>query len=94
MGDLANRRRVSITISDDDYKIIADYAAIAQKPPTTIVRDLVVELLPTFKAVVDAVKQVGIDKQSAISSMQLELLSRLNDASSVSYDLQKELTKL
>lgn len=89
-----NRKRISITLSEDDYNLIAEYAEIFQKPPTTIVRDLVVELLPTFKAVVDAVKQVGIDKQAAISSMQLELLSRLSDAASVSHDLQKELKKL
>lgn len=54
--------RVSITLDRLQYEQLSRYSHIVRKPPTTVVKDLVVDFLPSFAAVVDSFSDIDKTK--------------------------------
>lgn len=74
-------KRVSIVLTDEEYGVLQAYAVASRKKPTTVVSDVVRELMPTFQMVSAAVSQVESDKSKALATLNLVLLKGIHRAS-------------
>ncbi len=83
--------RVNITLPDDVYLALKEYAAVNNSQPTTIARDLLIEMMPSFIAVTKAAKEAQNSKKTALMSLQSVLIDGIHNASGISSELQKEL---
>ena len=83
--------RLNVTLSDQDYATLSEYAALMQKPPTTMIGDLVREMLPSMKAVIEAARLAESDKALAMNTL---LSLALNQIGKVSASAQKEIEGL
>jgi hypothetical protein len=68
---VADTVRVSVTLSTEDYLLIDSVAMKTGTRPATMIRQLVVECLPTYKAMLDALTEIELGKKdSGISIME------------------------
>lgn len=86
--------RVNITLPDDIYDALKEYSDIMQTQPTTVARDLLMEVMPSFIAITQAVKEAESSKKNALSSMQSVLIDRLSSGAALANELQQEIKNL
>jgi hypothetical protein len=88
-------KRVSITLTDREYQILADYAKVFSDLPTSVVSHLVKEMLPRYEILIKARLLVEAGKFEEAASLANTLVLRaINDASSASVELQEEIQGL
>lgn len=77
-------RRLNITLSDGDYETLVRYSALKNAPPTKMAGDIMRELMPTFKAVIEAVTEAKSNELQAKATLQGALLDGIAQAVSIS----------
>lgn len=80
---------IKVSAPDDVYDVLKAYAAVLGSTPSTVIRDLLVEIAPSFQGVVDAIRLVDNDKHNALSRIQSVLLNGISDASALAVSVQK-----
>ena len=85
---------IKVSAPDDVYEVLKTYAELMGTTPSTLVRDLIVEIAPAFRGVVEAVQAADHSKQAALSCMQGVLLDGISAASSLAAQVQEEITGL
>lgn len=80
---------IKVSAPDDVYDILKQYAAVMGSTPSTVIRDLLVEIAPSFQGVVDAMRSVQEDKQGALLKIQGVLLVGINDATALASEVNK-----
>ena len=85
-------RRVSLTLSDEEYEVLKAYAKAANLTPTTVVHKLFTELVPVFSSVVIAAQLAEEDKKASLIKLQSALLDGIHTATGISSELQKDLS--
>lgn len=61
---------VKVSAPDDVYDVLKAYAAVLGSTPSTVIRDLLIELAPSFHGVVAAVQLLQEDKRGALLRVQ------------------------
>lgn len=82
-------KRVSIVLTDDEYEVLQAYASASHKRPTTVVSDIVKDLLPTFTLVSAAVNKAEGDKAKVLADLNLALLKGIYQASELAVVIDK-----
>lgn len=88
-------RRVSISLSDEEYRILSEYATVTQDLPTSVAGELVRSMLPRYEILVKAFLLVQSGKVEEGSRLAQSLVLRsINEASGASLELQEEMKGL
>jgi len=86
--------RVNATLPDDVYEVLRKYSALMGTTPSTVLRDFVIEMTPSFSGVIEAVRLAEGNKKKALEEIQSLLLDRVHEAVSLSSDVQREISGL
>lgn len=86
--------RVNITLPDEIYEALKEYSDVMQTQPTTVARDLLLEVMPSFIAITQAIKEAENSKKNALSTMQSVLLNHLSTGTTLASELQQEIKNL
>lgn len=86
--------RVNATLPDDVYEVLRKYSALMGTTPSTVLRDFVIEMTPSFSGVIDAVRLAEGNKKKALEEIQSLLLDRVHEAVSLSSEVQREISGL
>ena len=85
---------IKVSAPDDVYSVLKSYADVMGTTPSTLLRDLIVEMTPAFSGVVEAMRVADENKHAALSRMQSVLLNGISTASSLAVEVQEEITRL
>ncbi len=85
---------IKISAPDDVYGVLKAYADLMGTTPSTLIRDLIIEISPAFNGVVEAMKVAEQNKHVALSRMQGVLLNGISSASSLASEVQEEINGL
>lgn len=71
--------RVGITLDRLQYEQLSRYSHIVRKPPTTVVKDLVVDFLPSFSAAVDSFSNIDKTKSVFVDNLLKDISSNVSN---------------
>lgn len=86
--------RVNLTLPPELYASLSAYAAANKSTPSTIVRDLLLELSPLFDNITACLNEADASKKDLLTGLQSTLIQGISTASSISHELQQEITGL
>lgn len=78
MSDRHNHR-VNLTLPPDVLEIVRGYSDIIGKPPSTMIRDLLIEMLPMMQMIIELSKKAEQEKETAFLQFQLASLNTLGN---------------
>jgi hypothetical protein len=82
--------RIALSLPDDVDSVLSEISKLTNTPKTTIVTQLVVESMPAFQSVLDAVKQaLEGRKQAAYDSMLGFVAKAHTDLNQIDLDLDQ-----
>jgi hypothetical protein len=76
MADRHNPR-VNLTLPSDVLEVVKAYSEVLGKPPSTMIRDLLVEMVPMMQVYVEIARKSQKDKEDAFQHLQLFTLNTL-----------------
>lgn len=79
MSDRQNPR-VNLTIPPDLLEVIKRYSEINKKTPSRMIRELLVELRPTFEMTIEAYDQAQKGKLDVVQNLQSEAMGVVGKA--------------
>lgn len=85
------KKRVNLSLSESEYEVLKVYAEVMNSNPTSIVHNVIQELIPVFRSVSEAINLAESNKNASLLKLQSTLLDGLNAATTISSDLQKEI---
>lgn len=85
------KKRVNLSLSESEYEVLKVYAEVMNSNPTSIIHNVIQELIPVFRSVSEAINLAESNKNASLLKLQSTLLDGLNAATTISSDLQKEI---
>ena len=85
------KKRVNLSLSESEYEVLKAYAEVMKSNHTSIVHDIIQELIPVFQSVSEAINLAESNKNASLLKLQSTLIDGLNAATTISSDLQKEI---
>jgi hypothetical protein len=85
------KKRVNLSLSESEYEVLKVYAEVMNSNPTSIIHNVIQELIPVFRSVSEAINLAESNKNASLLKLQSTLLDGLNAAATISSDLQKEI---
>lgn len=80
-------KRVNLSLRPDDYEVIKAFAEQTGTTPTSVINNLVVELVPTLKSVVDLYQTANSQLSDAKQGVSTLALHSIQDVSGGALDL-------
>jgi len=80
-------KRVNLSLRPDDYEVIKAFAEQTGTTPTSVINNLVVELVPTLKNVVELYQLANGELSEAKRGIQSLALGSINEVSGEALDL-------
>lgn len=84
-------KRVNLSLRPEDYEVIKAFAEQTGTTPTSVINNLVVELVPTLKNVVELYQLANTKLSDSKSDIQSLALNSINDLSGATLDLTKKI---
>lgn len=69
--------RVNLTLPPDVLEIVQSYSEVVGKPTSTMIRDLLIEMLPMMRATVEVARKSEQERKEAFNDFQLFALNIL-----------------
>ena len=76
MSDRQNPR-VNLTLPPEVLEVVKKYSALMGKPHSTMLRDLIIEILPMMEMTIELSEKVKQEKENAFIELQLSALNTL-----------------
>lgn len=84
-------KRVNLSLRPEDYEVIRNFAEQTGTTPTSVINNLVVELVPTLKNVVDLYKTANNELSGAKRGIESLALGSINELSGAALDLANKI---
>ena len=80
---------IKVSAPDEIYEILKNYANCLGSTPSTVLRELLIEISPSLQGVVNALSSFDTDKKNALIKVQDVLLDGILGATNISLAIQK-----
>lgn len=80
MGKTMSERqnpRVNLTLPPDVLEVVKAYSQVIGKPPSTMIRDLLFDMVPMMKVTIEIANKSQKDREQAFEHLQLFTLNTL-----------------
>jgi len=84
MAEKHRNPRINLTIPSNAHDVLVGYAEMLDKPLSTAVRELIIEMIPSMKMSIEAYKLAETDKDKALNKLYEGLIEGVSNATQLS----------